>query len=75
MSIEKAKQHSTAEEQESIVPENITEVPLWAEDVNGTPKFWGTHWQCDLCDAISGSGPQDIHHKDACPNAGTEVIG
>jgi hypothetical protein len=46
----KANPSSTADEQESIVlEEHISEFPFWTEDVDGTPHFWGTHWDMDDC--------------------------
>jgi hypothetical protein len=63
----KAKPNSTTTTKEGIATENITEIPLWSDDVNGSPQFWGTHWQCDLCNAMSSLGPTEIRHKQDCP--------
>jgi hypothetical protein len=71
----KAKPNSTTTAKEGIADENITEFPFWTNEPGQPPQFWGTHWQCDLCDAISSLGPAEIRHADDCPNAGTAITG
>jgi hypothetical protein len=65
-----ATKSTVAEKPEESTDRDITEFPMWTNEPGEDPQFWGTHYQCELCEEISSLGPADIRHAADCPNGG-----
>jgi hypothetical protein len=58
---------TTAEKHTESIDQGIAEFAFWTQD-GDTPRYWGTHHQCEWCQEISSLGPEDIRHAANCPN-------